>query len=132
MTYIQPLPTLSSIVIKGGADSPHSDEYVFSHVDISYIMNDPDARSNLLDAITRTFHELGIERLGGGDDKHPLAIEIRGEDIDKVVDLNIELEAGEILDEVYCRTHLIESYGFAPRRFELTGMLWIDGFEVVG
>lgn len=132
MTYIQPLPTLSSIVIKGGTDSPHSDESVFRHVDIDRIMNNPDARSNLLDAITRAFRELGVECLCGGDDKHPLAIEIRGEDIDKVVDLNLELEAGEILDEVYCRTYLIEFYGFAPRRFELTGMLWIDGFEVVG
>lgn len=131
MAYVQPLPTLSSIVIKGGADSPHSDEYVFRHVDIDLIMNDPDVRPNLLDAIARSFYELGIERLGGGDNKHPLAIEIRDEDIDKVADLNIELEAGEILDEVYCRTYLTEFYGFAPRRFELTGILWIDGFEVV-
>ena len=132
MAYVQPLPTLSSIVIKGGADSPHSDEYVFRHVDIDLIMNDPNVRPNLLDAIARSFYELGIECLSSGDNKHPLAIEIRGEDIDKVVDLSIELEAGEILDEVYCREYLIEFYGFAPRRFELTGMLWIDGFEVVG
>lgn len=132
MTYVQPRPTLSSIVIKGGTDSPCSDEYVFRHVDIDLIMNDPDVRPNLLDAISRAFRELGIECLGGGDNKHPLAIEIRGEDIDKVVDLNLELEAGEILDEVYCRTYLIEFYGFAPRRSELTGMLWVDGFEVVG
>lgn len=132
MTYIQPLPTLSSIVIKGGADSPHSDEYVFRHVDIDLIMNDPDIRPNLLDAITRSFRELGIECLVDSDCKPSFVIEIRDEDIDKVVDLNIELEAGEILDEVYCRNYLIEFYGFAPRRFELTGMLWIDGFEVVG
>lgn len=131
MTYIRPRPTLSSIVIKGGADSPSSDEYVFRHVDIDLIMNDPDVRSNLLDAITRSFHELGVECLSSGDNKHPLAIEIRDEDIDKVVDLNIELEAGEVLDEVYCREYLIEFYGFAPRRFELTGLLWIDGFAVV-
>lgn len=131
MAYVQPRPTLSSIVIKGGTDSPYSDEYVFRHVDIDLIMNDPDVRPNLLDAITRAFREIGIERLGGGDNKHPLAIEIRDEDIDKVVDLNIELEAGEVLDEVYCRTYLIEFYGVAYRRVELTGMLWIDGFEVV-
>lgn len=132
MVYIQPRPTLSSIVIKSGTDSPYSDEHVFRHVDIALIMNDPDVRPNLLDAITRSFHELGIECLSSGDNNHPLAIEIRGEDIDKVVDLNIELEAGEILDEAYCRTYLTEFYGFAPRRFELTGMLWIDGFEVAG
>lgn len=132
MAYVRPRPTLSSIVIKGGTDPLHGGDGVFRHVDIDLIMNDPDVRSNLLDAITRTFHELGVECLGSGDNKHPLAIEIRDEDIDKVVDLNIELEAGEILDEVYCRTYLIEFYGFAPRRFELTGMLWIDGFEVVG
>lgn len=132
MTYVQPRPTLSSIVIKSGTDSPHSDESVFRKVDIDLIMNDPDVRPNLLDAIARSLHELGIECLDSGDNNHPLAIEIRDEDIDKVVDLNIELEAGEVLDEVYCRTYLIEFYGFAPRRFELTGMLWIDGFEVVG
>ena len=131
MAYVQPRPTLSSIVIKGGADSPASDEYVFRHVDLDLIMNDLDVRSNLLDAIARSFRELGIESFGGGDDKHQLSIEIRDEDIDKVVDLNIELEAGEVLDEVYCREYLIEFYGFAPRRFELTGMLWIDGFAVV-
>lgn len=132
MTYIRPLPTLSSIVIKGGADSPHSDEYVFRHVDIDLIMNDPDVRPNLLDAISRAFRELGIECLADSDYKPSFVIEIRDEDIDKVADLNLELEAGEILDEVYCRTYLTEFYGFAPRRFELTGMLWIDGFEVVG
>ena len=131
MVYVQPRPTLSSIVIKSGTDSPHSDESVFRHVDIDLIMNDPDVRPNLLDAIAHSFHELGIECLDSGDNKHPLAIEIRDEDIDKVVDLNIELEAGEILDEIYCRTYLIEFYGFAPRRVELTGILWIDGFEVV-
>ena len=131
MTYVQPRPTLSSIVIKGGADSPHSDESVFRHVDIDLIMNDPDVRPNLLDAISRAFRELEIECLSSGDNNHPLAIEIRDEDIDKVADLNLELEAGEILDEVYCRTYLTEFYGFAPRRFELAGMLWIDGFEVV-
>lgn len=132
MAYVQPLPTLSSIVIKGGTDSPCSDEYVFRHVDIDLIMNDPDVRPNLLDAISRAFRELGIECLADSDYKPLFVIEIRDEDIDKVADLNLELEAGEILDEVYCRTYLTEFYGFAPRRFELTGMLWIDGFEVVG
>lgn len=131
MVYVQPRTALSSIVIKGGTDSPSSDEYVFRHVDLDLIMNDLYVRSNLLDAIARSFRELGIESFGGGDDKHPLSIEIRDEDIDKVVDLEIELEAGEILDEVYCRTYLTEFYGFAPRRFELTGILWIDGFAVV-
>ena len=132
MVYVQPLPTLSSIVIKSGTDSPHSGESVFRHVDIDLIMNDPDIRTNLLDAIARSFHELGVECIADSDYKPSFVIEIRDEDIDKVVDLNIELGAGEILDEVYCREYLIEFYGFAPRRFELTGMLWIDGFEVVG
>ena len=131
MAYVQPHTVLSSIVIEGGVDSPYSDEYDSIHVDLELIRNEPDIRLNLLDVITRSFHELGVECLGSGDNKHPLAIEIRGEDIDKVVDLNLELEAGELLDEVYCRTYLTEFYGFAPRRFELTGILWIDGFAVV-
>lgn len=133
MTYIQPLPTLSSIVIKGGADSPYSDEYVFRHVDIDLIMKDPDVRPNLLDAITRAFRELGIECLGGSDyHGRSIVVEIEDEDVDKVVNLDIEFEAVEILDEADCRNYLIEFYGFAIRRFKLTGMLWIDGFEVVG
>ena len=132
MVYVQPRTVLSSIRIEGSVDSPYSDEYDSMHVDLELIRNEPDIRLNLLDAITRTFRELGIECFGGcGDYKRRIAIEIRDEDIDKVVDLEIELEAGEILDEVYCRTYLTEFYGFAPRRFELTGILWIDGFAVV-
>lgn len=132
MTYVQPKFLFSSLEVVGSTNFLDADEYVSMNVDLELIRNEPDIRLNLLDAITRTFHELGVECLGSGDNKHPLAIEIRDEDIDKVVDLNIELEAGEILEEVYCRNYLIEFYGFAPRRFELTGMLWIDGFEVVG
>ena len=132
MAYVRPRPTLSSIVIKNGADPLLSGgDGVFMHIDIDLIMNDQDVRSNLLDAIARAFHELGIESFGGGDDKHPLSIEIRDEDIEKVVDLEIKLEAGELLDEVCCREYLIDYYGFAPRRFELIGFLWIDGFAVV-
>lgn len=131
MAYVRPRPTLSSIVIKGGTDPLYGGDGVFRHVDIDLIMKDPDVRHNLLDAITRAFRELGIECLGGGNGKHLLTIKIRDEDVDKVVDLDIELEAGEILDEAYCREYLIEFYGFAPRRFELTGMLWIDGFRLV-
>lgn len=132
MAYVQPKFLFSSLKVVGSTNFLDADEYAALGVDIDLIMNDPDVRPNLLDAISRSFRELGIESFGGGNDKHPLSIEIRDEDIDKVVDLNLELEAGEILDEVYCRTYLTEFYGFAPRRFELTGMLWIDGFEVVG
>ena len=132
MVYVQPRTALSSIRIEGSVDSPYSDEYDSMHVGLELIRNEPDIRLNLLDAITRAFRELGIECFGGcGDCKRPIAVEIGDENVDKVVDLKIELEAGEILDEVYCRTYLTEFYGFAPRRFELTGILWIDGFAVV-
>ena len=132
MAYVQPKFLFSSLKVVGSTNFLDADEYAALGVDIDLIMNDPDVCPNLLDAITRAFRELGIECLADSDYKPSFVIEIRDEDIDKVVDLNIELEAGEILDEVYCREYIIEFYGFAPRRFELTGMLWIDGFEVVG
>jgi hypothetical protein len=131
MVYVQPLPTLSSIVIKGGADSPHSDEYVFRHVDIDLIMNDPDVRSNLLDAITRAFHELGVECLGSGDNKHLLAIEIDDKDIDKFVNLNLEIEANALIDELSGRMYITEFYDFIPSIVRLSGSILIEGFEVV-
>ena len=132
MAYVQPRTTLSSIVIEGGVDSPYSDEYDSMHVDLELIRNEPDIRLNLLDAITRAFRELGIECFGGcGDYKRPIAVEIGDEDVDKVVNLDIEFEAGEILSEADCRMYLIEYDDFVPRRVKLTGILYVDGFEVV-
>ena len=132
MTYIQPHNVLSSIVIEGSVDSPNSDEHDSIHVDLELIRNEPDIRLNLLDAITRAFRKLGIECFGGcGDYKRPIAVEIGDEDVDKVVNLDIEIEAGEILDEDDCKMYLIEYDNFVPRRVKLTGILHVDGFEVV-
>lgn len=132
MAYVQPRNTLSSIVIEGSVDFPYSDEYDSIHVDLELIRNEPDIRLNLLDVITRSFRELGIECFGGcGDYKRPIAVEIRDEDVDKVVNLDIEIEACEILDEDDCKMYLIEYDNFVPRLVKLTGILWIDGFEVV-
>lgn len=132
MAYVQPKFLFSSLKVVGSTNFLDADEYAALGVNSELVMSEPDVRFNLFDAIIRAFHELGIECLADSDYKPSFVIEIRDEDIDKVADLNLELEAGEILDEVYCRTYLTEFYGFAPRRFELTGMLWIDGFEVVG
>lgn len=132
MVYVQPHTVLSSIVIEGGVDSPYSDAYDSMHVDLELIRNEPDIRLNLLDAITRAFRELGIECFGGcGDYKRPIAVEIGDEDVDKVVNLDIEFEAGEILSEADCKMYLIEYDNFVPRRVKLTGILYVDGFEVV-
>lgn len=132
MVYVQPRTVLSSIVIEGGVDSPYSDEYDSIHVDLDLIRNEPDIRLNLLDAITRAFRELRIECFGGcGDYKRPIAVEIGDEDVEKVVNLDIEFEAGEILSEADCRMYLIEYDNFVPRRVKLTGILYVDGFEVV-
>ena len=133
MAYVQPRTTLSSIRIEGSVDSPYSDEYDSMHVDLELIRNEPDIRLNLLDAITRAFRELGIECFGGcGDYKRPIAVEIGDEDVDKVVNLDIEFEAGEILSEADCRMYMIEYDNFVPRLVKLTGILYVDGFEVVG
>lgn len=132
MAYVQPRTALSSIRIEGGVDSQYSDEYASMNVDIELIRNEPDIRLNLLDAITRAFRELGIECFGGcGDYKRPIAVEIGDEDVDKVVNLDIEIEAGEILDEDDCKMYLIEYDNFVPRLVKLTGILYVDGFEVV-
>lgn len=132
MAYVQPRIALSSILIEGSVDSPYSDEYASMNVDIELIRNEPDIRLNLLDAITRAFRELGIECFGGcGDYKHPIAVEIGDEDVDKVVNLDIEFEAGEILSEDDCKMYLIEYDNFVPRLVKLTGILYVDGFEVV-
>ncbi len=132
MVYVQPRTVLSSIRIEGSDDFPYSDEYDSMHVDLELIRNEPDIRLNLLDAITRAFRELGIECFGGcGDYKRPIAVEIEDEDVDKVVNLDIEFEAGEILSEADCRMYLIEYDNFVPRRVKLTGILYVDGFEVV-
>lgn len=128
MAYVQPKFLFSSLRVVGSTNFLDADEYAALGVD-----SEPDVRLNLFDAIIRAFRELGIECLGGSDyHGRSIVVEIGDEDVDKVVNLDIEFEAVEILDEVYCRTYLIEFYGFAPRRFELTGILWIDGFEVVG
>lgn len=132
MAYVRPRPTLSSIVIKNGADPLlYGGDGVFMHIDIDLIMNDQDVRSNLLDAIVRAFRELGIECLGGSNYEPSLVIEIEDEDVDKVVNLDIEFEAVEILDEADCRMYLTEYWNFVPHRVESSGIVWVDGFEVV-
>lgn len=133
MAYVQPKFLFSSLRVVGSTNFLDADEYAALGVNSELVMSEPDVRLNLFDAIIRAFRELGIECLGGSDyHDRSIVVEIEDEDVDKVVNLDIEFEAVEILDEVYCRTYLTEFYGFAPRRFELTGMLWIDGFEVVG
>ena len=132
MAYVQPHTVFSSIVIEGGVDSPYSDEYDSIHVDLELIRNEPDIRLNLLDVITRAFRKLGIECFGGcGDYKRPIAVEIGDEDVGKVVNLDIEFEAGEILDEDDCKMYLIEYDNFVPSLVKLSGSILIDGFDVV-
>ena len=132
MAYVQPKFLFSSIRVVGSTNFLDADEYAALGVDSELVMSEPDVRLNLFDAIIRTFRELGIECLGGSDyHDRSIVVEIEDEDVDKVVNLDIEFEAVEILDEVDCREYLIEYCSFVPRRFELTGMLWIDGFEVV-
>ena len=133
MAYVQPKFLFSSLRVVGSTNFLDADEYAALGVNSELVMSEPDVRLNLFDAIIRAFRELGIECLGGSDyHDRSIVVEIEDEDVDKVVNLDIEFEAVEILDEADCRAYLIEYCDFAPRRFELTGMLWIDGFEVVG
>lgn len=130
MAYVKP-NILSSIMIEGGVDSPYSDEYATLNVDSELIMGEPDVRLNLFDAIVRSFRELGIECLGGSGYEPSLVIEIEDEDVDKVVNLDIEFEAVEIFDETDCRMYLIEYCDFVPHQVESSGIVWVDGFEVI-
>lgn len=131
MAYVRPGFLYSSLRVVGSVDSPDGDEFETFDIVSSFIMNEPEARFNLFDAIVRAFRELGIECLGGSNYAPSLVIEIEDEDVDKVVNLDIEFEAIEILDEADCRMYLIEYYNFVPRRVESSGIVWVDGFEVV-
>ena len=131
MAYVQPKFLFSSLRVVGSTNFLDADEYAALGVNSELVMNEPDVRLNLFDAITRAFRELGIECLGGSDYKHSLVIEIEDEDVDKVVNLDIEFEAVEILDEADCRAYLIEYCDFAPRQVESSGIVWVDGFEIV-
>lgn len=133
MAYVRPNSLFSSLRVVGSTDSLYSDEYADLDVNSELVMSELDVRLNLFDAVTRAFRELGIECLGGSDyHDRSIVVEIEDEDVDKVVNLDIEFEAVEILDEADCRAYLIEYCNFVPRQVESSGMLWIDGFEVVG
>lgn len=133
MAYVRPRFLFSSLRIVGSTNFLDADEYADLGVDGELIMNEPDVRLNLFDAIIRAFREIGIECLGGSDyHDRSIVVEIEGEDVDKVVNLDIEFEAVEILDEVDCREYLIEYCNFVPRQVESSGIVWVDGFEVVG
>lgn len=132
MAYVRPKFLFSSLRIVGSTDSLYADEYAALDVNSELVMNEPDVRLNLFDAIIRAFRELGIECLGGSDyHDRSIVVEIEDEDVDKVVNLDIEFEAIEILDEADCRMYLIEYCDFVPRQVESSGIVWVDGFEVV-
>lgn len=132
MAYVQPKFLFSSLRIVGSTNFLDADEYAALGVDSELVMSELAVRLNLFDAIIRAFRELGIECLGGSDyHDRSIVIEIEDEDVDKVVNLDIEFEAVEILDEADCRAYLIEYCDFAPRQVESSGIVWVDGFEII-
>lgn len=132
MAYVRPNSLFSSLRVVGSTDSLYSDEYADLDVNSELVMSEPDVRLNLFDAIIRALRELGIECLGGSDyHDRSIVVEIEDEDVDKVVNLDIEFEAVEILDEADCRAYLIEYCNFVPRRVESSGIVWVDGFEEI-
>lgn len=132
MAYVQPKFLFSSLRVVGSTNFLDADEYAALGVDSELVMSEPDVRLNLFDAIIRAFRELGIECLGGSDyHDRSIVVEIEDEDVDKVVNLDIEFEAVEILDEADCRAYLIEYCNFVPHQVESSGIVWVDGFEIV-
>lgn len=130
MAYIQPRALFSSVVIDGGIRDSFSDEHAVIRVDREYAMREQDVLSYLLEAIAGAFMDAGVKKFRDYY-KRPLGIEIGDEDVDKVVDLNLEFEAADVLDEDWCEDRIVEHYNFFPRRVKVSGHFYIEGFEVI-
>lgn len=131
MVYVQPRVAFSSIVIDGGTYEAFNDEHAAVKVDIEFIIREADTHFGVSDAIVCAFKdELGVKHLDVNY-RNPFVIEIRDEDVDKVANFNLEIEADEVLDEDTCRTFLIDYYNHMPGIVKLSGSIRIEGFEVV-
>lgn len=130
MTYIQPNITFSSIVIDGDI----RDSFIYDHavvkVDREFIMNNGDLIFSLYAAINYALRDLGLDHHESYKERS-LIYEIDDKDVDKFVNLNLEIEANELLDELSARMYITEFYDFRPSLVKLSGSIRVDGFEVV-
>ena len=129
MTYIQPNVLSSSIMIDGGPRISYDDGAILN-VDREFIMDNEDLIFSLYVAINYALRDLGLDHHESYY-RHSLIYEIDDKDIDKFVNLNLEIEANALIDELSARMYITEFYDFRPSLVKLSGSILIDGFEVV-
>ena len=129
MAYIQPNIVSSSIVIDGGPSISYDDGAILN-VDRDFIMDNEDLIFSLYVAINYALRYLGLDHHESYY-RHSLIYEIDDKDIDKFVNLNLEIEANALIDELSARMYITEFYDFRPSLVKLSGSILIDGFEVV-
>ena len=129
MTYIQPNILSSSIMIDGGPRISYDDGAILN-VDREFIMDNEDLIFSLYVAINYALRDLGLDHHESYY-RHSLIYEIDDKDIDKFVNLNLEIEANALIDELSARMYITEFYDFRPSLVKLSGSILIDGFEVV-
>lgn len=129
MTYIQPNIVSSSIMIEGGTYILYDDGAALE-VDREFIMDNEDLIFSLYAAINYALRDLGLDHHESYY-RHSLIYEIDDKDIDKFVNLNLEIEANALIDELSARMYITEFYDFRPSLVKLSGSILIDGFEVV-
>lgn len=129
MAYIQPNIVSSSIVIDGGPRVSYDDGAILN-VDREFIMDNEDLIFSLYIAINYALRDLGLDHHESYY-RHSLIYEIDDKDIDKFVNLNLEIEANALIDELSARMYITEFYDFRPSLVKLSGSILIDGFEVV-
>ena len=129
MTYIQPNIVSSSIMIDGGPRISYDDDAILN-VDREFIMDNEDLIFSLYVAINYALRDLGLDHHESYY-RHSLIYEIDDKDIGKFVNLNLEIEANALIDELSARMYITEFYDFRPSLVKLSGSILIDGFEVV-
>ena len=129
MTYVKPNIVSSSIVIDGGPRISYDDGAILN-VDHEFIMDNEDLIFSLYVAINYALRDLGLDHHESYY-RHSLIYEIDDKDIDKFVNLNLEIEANALIDELSARMYITEFYDFRPSLVKLSGSILIDGFEVV-
>lgn len=129
MAYIQPNIVSSSIMIDGGPRISYDDGAILN-VDREFIMDNEDLIFSLYVAINYALRDLGLDHHESYY-RHSLIYEIDDKDIDKFVNLNLEIEANALIDELSARMYITEFYDFRPSLVKLSGSILIDGFEVV-
>lgn len=129
MAYVKPNILSSSIMIEGGTYILYDDGAALE-VDREFIMDNDDLIFSLYVAINYALRDLGLDHHESYKERS-LIYEIDDNDIDKFVNLNLEIGAHELIDELSGRMYITEFYGFVPSLVRLSGSLHIEGFEVV-